>query len=141
MPVDGTGMCGNPNTFINTFQAQQANFPTGPATFQAGPPTFPPAPNHHQATPRRRRTRRGLRRKSPSTPAETRSQRCALLLIIYVMNNVNSVCRIRIELKALKAEALLEEDEEENSVLDLTLAHLERIVADALKYLVTRPRK
>ena len=57
------------------------------------------------------------------------------------MNNVNSVCRIRIELKALKAEALLEEDEEENSVLDLTLAHLERIVADALKYLVTRPRK
>ena len=38
---------------VNTFQAQQANFPTGPATFQAGPPTFPsaptfpPAPNHH----------------------------------------------------------------------------------------------
>ena len=80
---------------VNTFQAQQANFPTGPATFQAGPPTFPsaptfpPAPNHHQATPGRRRTRRSPRRSPPPAPAETRSRRCALLLIIYVMTDLN----------------------------------------------------
>ena len=43
-------------------------------------------------------------------------------------------------MEALKADVLMEEDED-GGVLDSTLAHLERIVADATKYLGTRARK
>ena len=57
------------------------------------------------------------------------------------MTNVNFLCGIRRELEALEAEALLEEYEEENGVLDSTLAHLEQIAADAQKFLGTRQRK
>ena len=79
-------MIGHPNTFTVGrdgtfgFQAQPATFLAAPPTFPSAPPTFPPVPG----TPRRRRTRRS----PPPTPAEMRSQRCALLLIIYVMVDV-----------------------------------------------------
>ena len=44
-------------------------------------------------------------------------------------------------METLEAEAQLEEDEEESGVMDSTLAHLERVLAETTKYLGTRTKK
>ena len=58
----------------------------------------------------------------------------------------NNLCNDRCELQCwvrreLEAEVFLEEDEEDGSILDSTLVHLEKIVADATKYLGVKPQK